>query len=91
MFYTDSTLITVPAAINEQSLGFLLGAIRITDLERSALACRGAAREGRSESFQIYYAFCTSCHYYESCGVGFRVCVGENIESGFLVPVQNAK
>ena len=38
----------------------------------SSLPYTGCGREGRSECFQIYYAFCTSCHYYESWGLGFR-------------------
>ena len=33
----------------------------------------GCGREGRSENVQIYYAFCTSWHYYESWGLRFRV------------------
>ena len=32
----------------------------------------GCPREDQSENFQIYYAFCTNCHYYESWGLGFR-------------------
>lgn len=32
----------------------------------------GHSTEGRSKTFQIYNAFCTRCHYYESWGLGFR-------------------